>query len=77
MVQTPTRKPQGRVDVLQFQVGQLLDDLLGRETVREKVEYITDTYPHPADAGTPPALCGVHGYAIHQLGHVFPTFERD
>ncbi|MEJ7872464.1 MAG: hypothetical protein WKF67_09405 [Rubrobacteraceae bacterium] len=75
MIQPAAREPEARADVFEFEVRHLLDDLLGREPVRQKVQHVTHPNPHPANAGTPTALLRVHRYAIRQLNHDIPPLR--
>jgi hypothetical protein len=48
------------LQVLWFQVRQLLKDFRPRQSSGKEIEHIGDANPHAPDAGAPPALLGVH-----------------
>lgn len=64
MIHPPTREPQARANVFEFEVGHPIEDLLRRETAREEIQNAADSNPHPADAGTPSALLRIYRDAI-------------
>lgn len=72
MVETPTREPEARTDILEFEVGHLIENFLWGEAARKEIENVAHPYPHAANARTPSALLGIRRYALRQLGHHTP-----
>jgi hypothetical protein len=60
MIQTPTGKAQTRGDVFGFEIRQLVEHLLRRQTRRQQIQHIGDADTEPSHAWTPPALVRVH-----------------
>jgi hypothetical protein len=58
VVKTVAGEAEAGTDVLRLPIGQLLQNLLSRQAVGEKVEDIGDANPHSADARTTSALAG-------------------
>lgn len=56
MIEASARKPKAGADILGFKVRQFLKNLLGSQTVRQKIQHITNTYPQTANTGAPAAL---------------------
>lgn len=62
-------EPQRGQDVLALQVGELVENLLDRQTVGEEVENVGDADPKPADSRSAATLVGFDGDALKELGH--------
>jgi hypothetical protein len=56
MIEASARKPKAGADILGFKVRQFLKNLLGSQTVRQKIQHITNTYPQAANTRAPAAL---------------------
>ena len=69
MIEPPACKPQARVDILELEIGHLLDDLLGGEAVCQEIQNVAYPNPHATDAGTPSTLLRIYRDAIRQFGH--------
>ena len=57
------------MDVLDFEIRMLPDDLLRRHSGSEKLQNVGHANPHTANARTPSALPRVDGDPLHQLSH--------
>lgn len=62
-------EPQRGQNVLALQVGELVENLLDRQIVGEKLKDVADADPHAADARSAPTLVGFDGDALAELGH--------
>jgi hypothetical protein len=69
VVQTATGELQRCLDVRQLQIGQLLNHLLGTEPRGQKIQNISNPDAHATDTGPTSANAGIHGDAVHQVGH--------
>ena len=69
MVQTTTREAEACSDVLRLKIWQLFEHLRLRESGSEEVEDVDDPDPHPAHAGSSPALTGTDGDPIRNICH--------
>ena len=65
VVDAPGGESETRLDVLRFEIRQLVQHLLTRLPRREQIEYIGDTDAHAPDAGAASALPGVHRDPLH------------
>jgi hypothetical protein len=43
MIEASARKPKAGADILGFKVRQFLKNLLGSQTIRQKIQHITNT----------------------------------
>ena len=67
-------------NVFSFQIGEVCEDFLGRGSIRQHVQDILHADTHSANAGSPAALIGIGGDAIHtslRLGHKKTAGEWD
>jgi hypothetical protein len=69
VVETTARVAKARLNIIQNEVGELLDHLLRRKTRRKQIEDVNDANPHPTDAGTAAALARIDGDSVRDLGH--------
>ena len=69
MIQPAAREPQARANIFEFEIRHLLNDLFGRKPICQEIQNVAHPNSHTTNAGTPTALLGVYGYAIHQFGH--------
>jgi hypothetical protein len=69
MVNSPTREAQTGLNILRLEVGEVSQDLVGRQATGQEIENIGHADTHPADAGAPPALLGIHRDSLLQLCH--------
>ena len=69
MADAAAGKPQAGIDILEFKIGMLPDDLLRRHARSKKLQDIGYANPHAANARVPTALPRVDGDPIHQLSH--------
>jgi len=59
-------------DILCFKIGIFLDDLPGSHAIRDQVQNKSDSYSHPADAGSSAHYVCVEGDAIKLLHGIAP-----
>jgi hypothetical protein len=56
MIDLAGRILKASLQVLWFQIRELLKNLVTRQSPGEKIEHIGDTHPHAPNARTPPTL---------------------
>ena len=56
MIQASARKPKTGANILGFKVRQFLKNFLGSQTIRQKIQHITNTDPQAANTRAPAAL---------------------
>jgi hypothetical protein len=56
MIQASARKPKAGANILGFKVRQFLKNFLGSQTIRQKIQHITNTDPQAANTRAPAAL---------------------
>jgi hypothetical protein len=69
MIQAPAREPQARANIFEFEIWHLLNDLLGREAVSQKIQDVAYPDTHAADTGPSSTLLRVNRNAIRHLSH--------
>jgi hypothetical protein len=69
MIKTPTGKPQTRRDVLELEIGQLVEYLYRRQPRGEQVQHVRHADAQPSHTWTPPALLWVYSDPIGQYSH--------
>jgi len=76
MIGVAGRKGDCGPNILGFQIGEVLQNLLQRCTLGEHFQDILDSDTHPPDAGTPPALGRIQGNSVegwHTLSLLLPA----
>jgi hypothetical protein len=69
MIDLPTGESKAGFDVRRLEIGQFIYDLVGAETVGQKIEHIANTYAHAPDARPSAALLRINSYPIHETSH--------
>ena len=69
MIDTPRRIGESCLDVIEFQIGQLIDDFGVRKTGRQQVEDIDDPDAQPTYAGPPAEFLGIGSDTSEQVIH--------
>ena len=69
VIKASTGKAQTRGDIVELEIGQLVEHLLRRQACRQQVAYIGDANPQPAHARTPATLCRIDGNSVSECGH--------
>ncbi len=75
MPKTTAGELKAGTDVFGLEVGELLDDLLDAEPVRQEVEDVTDPDAHAPNAGTTAALLWVDGDPVGEV--VYHPISRE
>ena len=70
MVQPARCETQAGLKILGVEIRKFLENLLSRQSRREKIEHVRDSDAHATNAGAPPALLGIDGDTVGQLHDV-------
>lgn len=69
MVESAAGELQAGRNIFSFEIGQFFKDLLLREACSKKIQHVTDSNSHPANARTSSALCRIDRDALDEFGH--------
>lgn len=69
VVKSTARKTEARVDILDFEIGEILEHLLHGQSARQEIEHVRDANTHPSDAWTAAALLRIHRDSFRKVRH--------
>jgi hypothetical protein len=69
VIKTPTGKSQAGGDILELEIWQFFNHLVGRQARGEQIQDVCHSNTEPADTGTAPALVGIYSDALSKGGH--------
>ena len=62
-------EPKTSLDVFEFEVGMLVDNLFRSHAVSKQLQNVAHSNPHSSDAGPPAALLRIHSDSFEDLDH--------
>jgi hypothetical protein len=71
MINPPAREPQARPNILDLQVREFAQYLLGRKAARQEIKNIGHADTHPTDAGPSATLLRIDRDSLCQIRHSY------